>query len=211
MMLVKPTVAMLARVGVRPDTAEAYVAPLVSACTKFGILSREQVAGFIGESLHESQMFTRLEENLSYSADRLMVVWPTRFPLRSLAEHYAHNPHELGNYVYASRRDLGNGDIASGDGYNFRGSGLLQITGRSNFSLASAAIGIDYTAQSDLPRTQPYHAAMVSAWFWYTNGLNNLITAAGIDAVSRRINKFDSKEALLKRREFYTRCYAALI
>ncbi|WP_226986797.1 glycoside hydrolase family 19 protein [Chlorobaculum tepidum] len=112
-----------------------------------------------------------LEEKLSYSAARLMKVWPKRFPTLAIAEKYERNPEKLANYVYANR--IGNGPESSGDGYRFRGRGLIQLTGRSNYESASKALGIDLLNHPD-QLTEPAVAAMSAAWFWASHGLNEL-------------------------------------
>lgn len=111
----------------------------------------------------ESGDLRNTEENLDYSAERLHKVWPRRFPTIASAKPYAHNPEALGNRVYANR--LGNGDEASGDGYLFRGRGLIQTTGRSNYRAAGYE-----NKPGDL--ASPNAAADSAARFWSSNGLN---------------------------------------
>src|SRR6266481_4067159 len=123
-----------------PDVA-AWVAPLNSALSRFDITDRRRAAAFLAQVAHESSELTHLIENLSYSAARLIQVWPRRFPTLKKARTYERNPEKLANYVYASR--LGNGDEASGDGWRYRGRGLIQLTGRSNYASCSTATGID--------------------------------------------------------------------
>lgn len=202
-----PTVAFLSACGVRPDVA-VYVLPgLVDVIAKYGIgASREALAGFIGESMHESMLFTKMAEDMTYSSERLMVVWPHRFPTHDIADQYAHNPQKLANLVYAGRN--GNGDVASGDGFAFRGTGWLQTTGKSNFIVARTATGVDYVSNPDMGRKDPWHAAALAGCFWFSNGFNTLITAAGIDAVTHKINPYDSHEASENRRTLYARAFS---
>ena len=105
-----------------------WTTALNTAMVRFDISSPERAAGFLAQVAHESAEFQRLVERLSYSATRLMAVWPRRFPTLELARRYERQPERLASYVYANR--IGNGDAASGDGWRFRGRGILQITGR---------------------------------------------------------------------------------
>jgi putative chitinase len=126
-------------------------------------------AAFIGQCGHECNNFKTLEEGLSYAADRLVKVWPKRFPTLESAQPYGRNPKALANKVYANR--MGNRDEASGDGYRFRGSGWLQLTGHDNFYHAGKACGVDFVMNPDLVRT-PKYAAMTAGWFWSTHNCN---------------------------------------
>src|SRR5262249_8858281 len=98
---------------------------------EFGVNTPKRIAHFLSQIGHESGGFRIKVEDLSYTAARLMQVWPSRFPNMDIARQYERNPEKLGNFVYANR--MGNGDAASGDGYRFRGRGLLQLTGRSMY------------------------------------------------------------------------------
>jgi putative chitinase len=138
---------------------------------KWGIDTPVKRAAFIGQAGHESANFTKLEEGLSYSAERLMKIWPKRFPTLESATPYARNGKALANKVYASR--MGNRDEASGDGYRFRGSGWLQLTGHDNFYHAGKGCGVDFVMNPDLVRT-PQYAAMTAGWFWSTHKCNEV-------------------------------------
>ena len=100
-----------------------------------------------------------------------MQVWPKRFPSEAAAAPYVDHPERLANFVYGKR--LGNGDASSGDGYRYRGRGILQITGRSNYAAVGQALGLDLIGNPDL-LLQAEHAAMSAAWFWDSRGLNAL-------------------------------------
>lgn len=203
-----PTTLFLSQCGVRPDIATVYAAPLAAACQYGGITSRLQVSGFVAEALHESMFFTKMEENMSYSAARLMAVWPRRFPTLALAQQYERNPQKLANFVYGGRADLGNAPLPSNDGWDFRGSGLLQCTGKANFQAADTYLGTAYTYNPNLPRTVPADAVRISTWFWYAKGLNTLIATGGIDAVSHKINPYDSADATAKRHQLFDHCFS---
>lgn len=154
-----------------PDP-ERWAQALTPAMERYGIDTPARMASFLAQTGHESAQFSRLTENLRYrSAKRLMQVWPKRFPSEPVAAPYVDNPERLANFVYARR--LGNGDASSGDGYRYRGRGILQITGRSNYAAVGQALGLDLIGNPDL-LLQPEQAAMSAAWFWDSRGLNAL-------------------------------------
>ena len=164
----------------------AWVAALNEAMARFDIGSSGRMAAFLAQIAHESGQLTRLSENLNYSAQRLMQVWPKRFPTMEKARQYERNPERLANNVYARR--LGNGDEASGDGWRFRGRGLIQLTGLDNYRAAAQGIGLPLEDEPDL-LLQPGPAALSAAWFWKSHGLNELADAnADFSTITRRIN-----------------------
>lgn len=151
---------------------ELWSAALNPAMAKFEINTAARIAAFLAQTAHESSQFNRLTEGLSYkTAARLVAIFPKRFPSEASAAPYVANPEKLANRIYASR--MGNGDEASGDGYRFRGRGLIQITGRSNYIDIGNALGLDLTAQPDL-LIEPQWAAMSAAYYWFGHGLNAL-------------------------------------
>jgi len=106
----------------------------------------ERLAHMVGQCAHESMGFTVTEERLSYSASRLMQVWPSRYPTMAVAEQYARNPRKLANHTYGGR----NGNIEPDDGWKYRGRGWLQLTGRDNYKRTGAALGIDLECRPEL-------------------------------------------------------------
>lgn len=163
------TLAQLQAVMPKPDPV--WIEPLNAAMKEWAINTPERMAAFLAQIAHESSELRRLEENLNYSAARLRAVWPKRFPNDATAKRYANDPQRLANYVYAGR--MGNGDAASGDGWKFRGRGLIQLTGRSNHAAAKAALGLDLIRSPDLLR-ELLPAARSAGWFWKSRGLNEL-------------------------------------
>lgn len=155
---------------------------------RWSIATPRQRAAFIGQCGHESGNFTKLEEGLSYSAERLMKIWPRRFPTMEVAQRYARNPRALANYVYANR--MGNRDEASGDGWRFRGSGWLQLTGHANFFHASKGCGEDFVMKPDLVRT-PQYAAMTAGWYWATHKCNEIAESGDWTKLTKVINGGD--------------------
>lgn len=166
-----------------PAKAEEWIDAINTTFETFGIETSEQQASFLGQCGHESAGFTALVENLNYKAESLCKVWPKRFPNIEVAQPYHRNPEAIANKVYASR--MGNGDEASGDGWNFRGRGLIQLTGRDNYKACGAALGADLESDPDLV-SQPMYAALSAGWFWHKNHLNNI--AEDIVAVTKKIN-----------------------
>ena len=163
----------------------AWTATLAERLTKTGISTPRCVAAFLGQCAVESAGFRCLEEDLNYSATRLCEVWPSEFPDTAAAEACAMQPETLANRVYANR--LGNGDEASGDGWQFRGRGLIQITGRSAYQRFAAAVGMTLD-QAVAHAAAPAGAVDSAIWFWTVNQLNSLATTWSIERLSLKIN-----------------------
>ncbi len=163
----------------------AWTATLSERLAKAGISTPRCVAAFLGQCAVESAGFRCLEEDLNYSAARLCEVWPSEFPHLAAAEACAMQPEILANRVYANR--LGNGDEASGDGWRFRGRGLIQITGRTAYQRFAAAIGMTLD-QAVAHAAVPAGAVDSAGWFWTTDQLNSLATTWSIDRLSLKIN-----------------------
>lgn len=159
-----------------------FVGPLDLAMTEFGIGGAEQQARFLANVGHETGGLSVFEENLNYSAERLPKVWPKRFPTLASTSVYARNPVALANKVYADR--MGNGNEKSGDGWRYRGAGMLQLTGRDNHAACGRYFGIPSDQVGDWLRT-PAGAARSAAWFYTENGLHHVDT---FDHVCDRIN-----------------------
>lgn len=172
--------------GIGPTQARMFLDPLRRAFQRFDIDTPARMAGFIAQASHESAAFTRLEENLRYSRpERIMAVFPST--VRSIADAVPliNNPQALAAKVYAGR--LGNGDEASQDGWKYRGRGLFQLTGRTNYMAAGDALGADLKGHPERV-AEPEGAAMTAAWFWATAGCNDLADTSQIDAITRKIN-----------------------
>jgi putative chitinase len=163
----------------------AWVAALAEPLLKAGITAPRCVAAFLGQCAEESAGFREIEEDLSYSGARLCQVWPSRFPTPQAAEACALQPEILANRVYANR--MGNGDEASGDGWRFRGRGLIQITGRTAYEHFAQAMGMTLDQAVDHAATQ-VGAADSATWFWTANELNALADTWSIDLLTRKIN-----------------------
>jgi putative chitinase len=167
------------------DERAAWVAVLTEPLLKADITSPRCVAAFLGQCAVESAGFLSLEEDLNYSAARLCAVWPSRFPNVEAAQSCALRPVALANRVYANR--MGNGDEASGDGWRFRGRGLIQITGRGNYQRFAQAMNmtVDQAVEHAATKTA---AADSAIWFWSVNELNAPANTWSIDLITRKIN-----------------------
>jgi putative chitinase len=177
--------ALADAVAMSPETAKLWLPYVLESARRFGFEKPARMAMWLAQCGHESQGFSRLEENLNYSAAALRKTWPSRFPSDEAAQRYARQPEKIANYVYASR--MGNGDEASGDGWAYRGRGLIQITGKDNYRECSKVLGEDFVRAPDLLEL-PRYAALSAGWFWHSRGLNQLADGGEIELVTKRIN-----------------------
>jgi putative chitinase len=166
------------------------VDPFNETFQRFGITTPAQQASWIGQCGHECGNFRILEENLNYRAPTLLKLFP-KTPKRQWgftpeeAAAYEKQPQKIANRIYGNR--MGNRDEASGDGFRFRGSGFLQLTGHSNFYHAGQALGVDFVMQPELVRT-PMYAAQTAGWFWQTHKLNQYADSGDFLTMTKRIN-----------------------
>jgi putative chitinase len=151
----------------------------------YEIHTPERVAAFVAQCAHESGGFKFLKENLNYRAEGLNNTFKKYFPTLESAQPYAKNPQKIANKVYANR--MGNGDEASGDGFRYLGRGLIQLTGKNNYTLFAAAID---TPLEEIPEyLQTFEGAVQSAcWFWEQNNLNQWADKKDILTLTKRIN-----------------------
>jgi putative chitinase len=153
----------------------------------FEITTPARVAGFIAQCQHESLDFTVLQENLNYSAKGLRGIFGKYFPTDEIAKQYERKPEMIANRVYANR--MNNGSEASGDGFRFRGRGILQITGRANYTQCSRDLfGDDCLVENPDLLRQASYATLTACWFWHKNGLNQICDKGDIVLLSKRIN-----------------------
>jgi putative chitinase len=167
---------------------------LVEILPKYDINTRRRIAHFISQCAHESNNFRTLEENLNYSTEALLRVFPRYFgPGKANANEYARNPEKLANYVYMDvnrtpRGALGN--TQPGDGWRFRGRGLKQLTGRNNYAAFGKTVGMTAEQASEYVATEK--GAIESAcWFWDTNKLNTIADTDDVVLMTKRINGGD--------------------
>ncbi len=180
------TAEQLQRLHIDPALAEV----LNGTFNVWGIKTLRQQAAFIGQCGHESGNFKVIEENLNYRAATLLKLFP-KTPKRAWgftpeeAAAYEKQPRKIANRIYGNR--MGNRDEASGDGWRFRGSGYLQLTGHANFYHAGKALGEDFVMDPDLVRT-PKFAALTAGWFWSTHGCNELAENGEWTGLTKKIN-----------------------
>jgi predicted chitinase len=176
----------LTALGVGSAAAARYLPTLNEILPRYAIDHALRVAHFLAQVLHESERMNRVEENLNYSADRLVQVFPKYFKPRGSADPaaYAHQPQAIANLVYGNR--MGNGDAKSGDGWRFRGRGLIQLTGRSGYQDFSTWIGADLVAAPD--RVAADLAVQSAVYFWDREKLNALADVDDLTTITKRIN-----------------------
>ena len=163
-------------------TARLWADPLNDACALYQINTKLRLAAFLAQIGHESGRLSRVVENLSYSAAALQRTWPRLFDAK-LAAEYAHQPERIANVAYNARM----GNTAPGDGWKYRGRGLIQITGKTNYRDCGVVLGLDLLSNPSLLEI-PTNAAMSAGWFWSMNGLNALADAGQFETLTRRIN-----------------------
>lgn len=178
-----------------------YLEPLNTQMVKFEINSPLRVAHFIAQLAHESGSFQYSSENLNYSDKALRAVFGRYFPTEELANEYARQPEKIANRVYANR--MANGNEVSGDGWKYRGRGLIQLTGRDNYTQCGAALKLDLVDQPNQLAEDPQIAVDAAAWFWDMRYLNTYADQDDIKSITKRINGgyngLEDREAYLAR------------
>lgn len=154
----------------------------------YEINTNQRIAAFVAQCAHESGGFMVLKENLNYRWQTLRKLFPKYFPTDELAQEYANKPNKqeaIANRIYASR--MGNGPEESGDGYRFCGRGLIQLTGRDNYTFFAGSL--DITVEEASQYLETFEGAAQSAcWFWETNKLNQWADKSDIVTLTKRIN-----------------------
>lgn len=188
----------------------AYLDALNKHMQRFGIDSPARIAAFLAQIAHESQDFTRVTENLNYSAQGLAGTWPGRYrgsngQPNALAHRLHRNPQAIANNVYADR--MGNGPESSGDGWRHRGAGLKQLTGKNNQRAFGDAVGVPL---ADVPAylQAPEGAAQSACWFWKVNNLGPLADRGAFDELTRKIN--GGLIGLAERKDYHARAVDAV-
>ncbi|KPF84525.1 hypothetical protein IP70_15600 [alpha proteobacterium AAP38] len=190
------TTALLAALvpTTRPIILASFAPPLEAACERFDIGTPARKAMFLAQVAHESGGFSRLSESLNYAVDKLV---PTFGPARISEADAARlgrtptrpaDPAAIASIVYGGefgRVQLGN--VQPGDGWRYRGRGLIQLTGRTAYQRAGSALGLDLIGQPDL-LLNPDHAALSAAWFWDWKGCNRFADTGELTACTRKIN-----------------------
>jgi putative chitinase len=170
----------------KPTILEKYVEPINTVGEYYEMFENpKRIAGFLAQVAHESGGFTAIKENLNYSAKGLMTTFKKYFPDEATAKQYEKKPEKIANRVYANR--MKNGDEASGDGYRFCGRGLIQLTGRDNYTKFAQAL--DMSIDDTVAYLETPNGALVSAaWFWDNNKLNQYCDRDDFVTLTKRIN-----------------------
>lgn len=168
--------------------AGIFVPALNRAMARWKIDSPVRQAAFLAQIGHESGQLRRLVENLNYSAEGLAATWKSRYrgqdgKPNAKAMALARKPEAIANDAYAGR----NGNSQQGDGWRYRGRGLIQLTGRDNYRAAGHALRLPLLENPELLE-QPEHAAQSAAWWWATHGLNELADAGRFSDIGSIIN-----------------------
>lgn len=163
---------------------EELQAPLAHAMDLYAIDTTYRQVSFLANCAHETQGFTRLVESLNYSPQRLLAVWPRRFTPAEAVD-FAHDDKRIAERVYGGRN--GNGPEGSGDGWKYRGRGLLQLTGKANYRQIGTLNGEPYVDYPDMVAT-PVHGSLAAAAFWSMKGCNELADEGKWETVRRTIN-----------------------
>jgi putative chitinase len=165
---------------------QKWLQPLNDTFAKFDINTPKRMASFIGQCQHESGNFNHLEENLNYSAVRLTQVFPARFTLAKAQDCVAKGKAAIAEGMYGKRADLGN--TQDGDGGKFFGRGVIQLTGRANYTSFATAIGKPELIENPSLVATPEYACLSAGWFWNTRKLNDLADKSDYDTMTKRIN-----------------------
>lgn len=157
---------------------------LESVMREFNISNPFRLAHFLAQTAHESGNFKHVRENLNYSAEGLLKVFPKYFS-KETALWYARKPEAIANMVYGGR--MGNGDKNSGDGWRYRGRGYLGLTGKSNYKAFGDFIGVDVLKDPDLVATK--YALTSAAWFFEMRKLWKICDQGMGDDIIVRVSK----------------------
>jgi putative chitinase len=164
------------------DACRIFLNPLNITIREFDIITKNQIAMFIAQIGHESGSLKYVKENLNYSAQGLRKVFPKYFLTDEIALQYERKPEAIANRVYANR--MGNGDEKSGDGWKYRGRGLIQLTGKTNYERTMKGLNISDPLYFETPEG----ASRSAGWFWKTNKLNELSEQNDVLKVTKVIN-----------------------
>lgn len=184
-----------------PEMCKYYIDALNKILPEYKINTKLRLAHFLAQILHESGNLKYKSENLNYSAKALRSVFGKYFKTDEIANQYARKPEKIANRVYANR--MGNGDEASGDGWKFRGRGLIQLTGKINYTNCGQSIKLNLLNNPDLLINSAEASMKTACWFWYKNNLNELADKDDIKNITKRINGgfngLEDRSSILKR------------
>jgi putative chitinase len=167
-------------------TLKLYVEPFNTVAEHYDMFDNpNRIAAFLAQTAHESANFTATKENLNYGAAGLMSTFKKYFPTQELANKYARQPAKIASRVYANR--MGNSDEASQEGYKYCGRGLIQLTGKTNYTRFAKDLGMSIADTIKFLET-PNGAVSSAGWFWDQNNLNKFCDAGDFTTLTKRIN-----------------------
>jgi len=171
---------------VKAENIDKFYEALCDAMEEFDIdQNNKRIAAFLAQCAHESGNLAVLHENLNYKAEGLTKIFHKYFPDMETASEYAHNPEKIANRVYANR--MGNGDEDSGEGFKYCGRGLIQLTGKQNYTYCGQSLEVDLLDDPSYLET-PEGAARSAAWFWDSRDLNDLADEGDMKTITKKIN-----------------------
>lgn len=176
--------------GVSNALRDAWFPHIAASLSAFQISTPLRQAHFLAQTGHESAGFLKVEEGLNYSENALTAMFGKRITAEQARAYgrnamHAANQKMIASIIYSNRN--GNGDVASGDGYRYRGRGLIQITGKANYAALVKQLGADVVANPDLLLSYRFAAMSAAAW-WKNNGLNELADSEDVNRITRIIN-----------------------
>jgi putative chitinase len=190
------TIQELAKaVGISENLAAVWWSPLTNAMERYNINTPLRQAHFLAQIGHESNGFTSVKENLNYSVEGLLKTFSRHRISEADANKYGRkvgqpaNQQMIANLIYGGewgRKNLGN--TQEGDGWLFRGRGLIQITGRANYSQLNKALNFDLLNRPERIAEDNLISAMAAGWFWDSRSLNALADRDDVEGITRRIN-----------------------
>jgi putative chitinase len=179
------------KIIINKDSKEWYDV-LYDVLPLYNINTPERVAGFLAQTGHESMDYTTTVENLNYSAQGLHKTFPRRFPTLASAKSFHRKPQLIANKIYSNR--MGNGNPESNDGWNFRGRGLIQLTGKTNYTNFSKFIFNDLSLlnEPDLVEVNKRVCVLSACWYWQVNDINQWCDKNNIVMMTKKINGGDN-------------------
>ena len=173
--------------------SEEWTEPIHKAWTKFNLCGSNETKDnineasmFLAQCSHESCDFTKLEENLNYSPYTLLKLFPNKTKsLEKAKEITSRGAEAVANFIYDYRTDLGN--YTAGDGWRYRGRGIIQLTGRNNYKFYGEKLGFNLINNPDKAK-EPYIACQVACAYWKMKGITAFAREGNVIAVKRKIN-----------------------
>lgn len=179
-----PNEILASSFGCSIEIASKHSPFIRGAMKAFDITNKNRIAMFIAQTGHETAGLKFFQENLNYSKEGLLRTWPKRFTEES-ATLYQRKPEMIANLVYANR--MGNKDEKSGDGWKYKGTGAIQLTGYDNYKALSDYFNIDFVANPNL-LLEPVNSWLAAGWFWNKNKLNQHADKQDVETCTRIIN-----------------------